>query len=85
MVIPAGLTLTVSPPAEAEAKAPEAVATPKEAAELECGICWDPLSASPTVALRCTHVFHKTCIDQLVAHQGTAKDIKCPICRTGRR
>ena len=84
MIIPAGLTLTVSPPGGAEAKAPDAVATSVEEAELYCGICWELLFSLPRVTLRCAHTFHSECVDGLVAHLGQSKDIPCPTCRTGR-
>lgn len=43
-----------------------------------CHICLDPMKKGDLVrTLSCQHVFHSTCVDELVVHQ----HIVCPLCR----
>lgn len=46
--------------------------------EISCSICQDPLvSNKDSVATKCGHLFHKTCVSDWLARNTT-----CPTCRT---
>ena len=42
----------------------------------ECSICYENISTSESVKLKCNHIFHKECMEQWVKKSGT-----CPLCR----
>ena len=47
-----------------------------EKMEEECSICYENISTSESVKLKCNHIFHKECMEQWVKKSGT-----CPLCR----
>lgn len=52
------------------------------AADDDCVICLDPLSAGPVRVLKCEHVIHAYCFDKyLICRGGPPTEWCCPICK----
>jgi len=56
---------------------------PDSQADNMCSICMDPLTAMRSTITPCSHIIHRDCLQQYMAHTlRTSNEVKCPLCRS---